>query len=132
MHVAPPVDRFDPAHLRESPVVPEDRPELCVDPSLDAVVGPGEGPFRGQFRIEVGEERLLSHEPPQRLARFPEAHVGVLELPVLPALLLEEVVPEVAPLEEPLDPKLRLPKGVQMHQVLGETVELDARLKPRA
>ena len=131
MQVAPPEDRLDPSHERHPPVVPEKRPELRVHPSLDAVVRRREGPFFGEFGVEVGEERPLADETREGCPRLPEAHVRELVPPVLPAPLLEEVVPEPAPLEEPLGPKLRLPKGVQVHQILGKAVELDARLKPR-
>ncbi len=57
--------------------------------------------------------------------------MGVFGPAVRERPLLQEVRPERAPLHVPLDPPIGLLQRVQVHELLGEPVQLDARLQPR-
>ena len=108
VRVAPPEHHLHAPHERQPAVVAQDVPELGVDAALDRVVGARQRPLRGQGRVEVGEEGPPRDEPRYRGAGLPDPLVGELAPPVDVRDVLEEVGPELAPLQVALDPPVGL------------------------
>lgn len=131
VHVAPPADRLHPAHLAHAPVVAEHGPQLGVDASLDAVVGPGHGALQGQVRVEVREQQVLVQQRVQAAPGLPEPLVRVLPTAVDHGPVLQEVAPELVPLHVALHPPLGLAQVPYAHKLLRQPVELPPRLQLR-
>ena len=129
VHVAPPEDRLDPAQLAHPAVVAHHVAQLGVHPSLDPVVGPGHRALRAKPRVEVGEHGAGVEQRRQAAAGLDEPLVGVDAPAVHHGPLVEEVAPELAPLEEPLDPEVGLAQRADVHEVDGQAVELLAGLE---
>lgn len=90
VHAAPPEHRLHAPELRHPPVLPAQRPQLRVHPTLYAVVGTGQRPLRGE-----GGSRWVNRikEPSQELLQalrgtVPRVHFGLAAAgapPPLPA-----------------------------------------------
>ena len=131
VQVAPPEDRLDPLELREPPMGAKHRSKLRVHASLDPVVRGRKRPFGRERRVEVREQGAGVGKPHQARPGPAEALVGVDGAPVHDAALFQEIRPEVAPLAEAPVPPLGLREGLRMEQLLGQSVQLDARLQLR-
>lgn len=131
VHVAPPEDGLGPPGVRRPAMLPDHRPQLRVDAALDAIGRRGKRPFRAESRIEVGEERPRVHEPDEAPPGLPQPVVGEDPPAVHDRPLLQEVVPELAPLHQPLDLEPGLEERLDGEEVSGQGVELDAGLQLR-
>lgn len=132
VRVAPPEHRLHALDRRQPAVVAQDGPQLGVHPSLDHVVGRRQRARLGQGGVEAGEQRPRRDEGGQRRARPPQPLMGVDPPAVHDRPVLEEVGPEPAPVEVPLDPELGLVQRLDAHEVARDGVELPARLELRA
>ena len=131
VQVAPPEDRLDPLELREPPMEAQHRSKLRVHASLDPVVRGRKRPFGRERGVQVREQGAGVGEPHQPRPRAPQPLVRVNRAPVDHAALLQEIGPEAAPLPEALEPPFGLREGLYMQQLLGQAVQLDARLQLR-
>lgn len=131
VHVAPPEDGLGPPGVRQPAMLPDHRPQLRVDAALDAIGRRGKRPFRAESRIEVGEERPRVHELDEAPPGLPQPVVGEDPPSVHDRSLLQEVVPELAPLHQPPGPEPGLEGRLDGEEVSGQGVELDAGLQLR-
>ena len=129
-HVEPPRHRLDPVVYRHPAVAAQQLAQPRVQ-TLYPVVRRWDWAARGQFGIEEGEQLAGAAQLLKAAARLPQPLVLPAPAGAVGLALLQERVPPAAPGRERREP-LGGGAGVRhLEQILGDAVQLDARLQVR-
>lgn len=128
MHIAPPESSLYPMFDIHAPMFPEHRSYPGVH-GFDPVRRGGDGASFDELFIKICEKRPCMAEPLETASGFAQPLMLVSALAIDDGLFFQEALPRRAPVREGCEPLGRLVRVARMQKVLGDAVELDARLE---